>query len=48
MEAVKAEGISISCIGRICPAEAGAKIKRTSGEIQEITPPEADELYKVV
>ena len=48
MEAVEAEGISISCIGRICMAEDGVKIKRKNGEIQEITPPEADELYKVV
>ena len=48
MEAVKAEGISISCIGRICPVEEGVKIKRKNGELHEITPPEADELYKVV
>lgn len=48
IEAVKAEDVAISCIGRICPVEDGVKIKRKSGEIQEITPPEADELYKVV
>ena len=48
MEAVRAEDVSISCIGRICPIENGVKIKRKTGEIQEITPPEADELYKVV
>lgn len=48
MKAVEAEGIAISCIGRICPAEHGATIKRIIGEIQKITPPEADELYKVI
>ncbi len=48
MAAVEAEGVSISCIGRICPAEEGARIKRINGETEEITPPEADELYKVV
>ncbi|MBR3786434.1 MAG: AIR synthase family protein [Firmicutes bacterium] len=48
VKAVEAEGISISCIGRIRPAEEGVIIKRISGETCEITPPEADELYKVV
>ena len=48
IKAVEAAGVSISCIGRICQVEDGVKIKRMDGEIQEITPPEADELYKVV
>lgn len=48
IKAVSAVGVDISCIGRICPAEEGVKIKRKTGEIQEITPPEADELYKVI
>lgn len=48
MKAVESEAIAISCIGRICPAEEGARIKRKNGETCEITPPEADELYKVV
>ena len=48
LKAVEEEGIAISCIGRICPAEHGVIMKQKTGEIQEITPPEADELYKVV
>lgn len=48
IKAVSAVGVDISCIGRICLAEEGVKIKRKTGEIQEITPPEADELYKVI
>ena len=48
LAAVEAKGVSICCIGRICPPEEGVRIKRISGEIEEITPPEADELYKVV
>ena len=48
LAAVKEKGVSICCIGRICPPEEGVRIKRISGEIEEITPPEADELYKVV
>ncbi len=48
MDAVAGEGIKISCIGRILPQESGMHIIEKNGGKVKITPPEADELYKVV
>lgn len=47
--AMEKDGVKISCIGRICGKASG--IMQTdceTGEKREITPPESDELYKVV
>ena len=48
MEAVEAVGVQISCIGRIKTEEEGVYLMHGNSMIEEITPPEADELYKVV
>lgn len=48
MEGISRAGIPVSCIGRITAAESGLELIRMDGSSQEITPPEADELYKVV
>lgn len=48
ISAVKAAGVPLCCIGRVCSAEAGLHLIGKDGIAQEITPPEPDELYKVV
>lgn len=48
MEAVRAEGVEISCIGRILDECEGVYLMHANSMIEEITPPEADELYKVI
>lgn len=48
MEAVSAAGIEISCIGRVCPKQEGLSLVHKDGAREEIAPPAADELYKVV
>ena len=48
MEAVAAAGIQISCIGRIGLKKDGLYLVGSDGKKQEIDPPAADELYKVV
>ncbi|MCI2061843.1 MAG: AIR synthase family protein [Eubacteriaceae bacterium] len=45
--AIEAAGIDVCCIGRIMPAEYGLRISG-GGRSAEITPPEPDEIYKVV
>lgn len=40
--------IDISCIGIIKEADAGMAMKTLDGQLVEITPPEADELYKAL
>lgn len=48
MEAVMAEaGVEMSCIGVITEADKGIMMKTASG-MEEIAPPDSDELYKVV
>lgn len=47
MTAIEEGGVRVSCIGRVCEKEEGLYL--LEGELrQEIAPPEADELYKVV
>lgn len=48
LTALREAGIDASCIGRICEEETGLRLMHPNGMIEEITPPEADELYKVV
>ena len=48
MEAVRAEGVQISCIGRILDECEGVYLMHENSMIEEILPPEADELYKVI
>ena len=48
MEAVESVGVQITCIGRIKTEEEGVYLMHANSMIEEITPPEADELYKVV
>lgn len=48
MDAVREAGVQISCIGRIKTAEEGVYLMHENSMIEEIQPPEADELYKVV
>lgn len=49
MSAIKAAGVPVSCIGRICPVSEGLLLDRADGSGSvEIVPPAADELYKVV
>lgn len=48
LEAITAVGVPVCCIGRICAKEAGLVLIGADGERSEITPPEPDELYKVV
>lgn len=48
LAAVQAAGVAVSCIGQICAKEAGLTLVRCDGQREEITPPEPDELYKVV
>lgn len=48
MEAVRAEGVQISCIGRILDECEGVYLMHENSMIEEIQPPEADELYKVI
>ncbi len=48
MAAIGAAGVPISCIGQILPPDGGLHLVRADGAIEEITPPEPDELYKVV
>ena len=47
LEKLEAEGVAACEIGRILPIEEGLYLLR-DGEKQEIEPPRADELYKVV
>ena len=48
MEAVGEAGVQITCIGRIKTADEGVYLMHENSMIEEILPPEADELYKVV
>lgn len=49
MSAIGEAGIPVSCIGQILPAEEGLMLEKSDGSgVKEITPPVADELYKVV
>ncbi|MBR5316120.1 MAG: AIR synthase family protein [Firmicutes bacterium] len=48
MEAVTEAGVQISCIGRILDECEGVYLMHPNSMIEEIQPPEADELYKVV
>jgi len=48
MEAVRKEGVQISCIGRILDECEGVYLMHENSMIEEIQPPEADELYKVI
>ena len=48
LNALKEANIEASIIGRIKEADCGLKINCADGEVKEITPPERDELYKVV
>lgn len=48
MEAIEKTGVSVHCIGRICQGAAGLSLIGPDGRAAEITPPEPDELYKVV
>ena len=48
MAAIGAAGVAVSCIGQILPPSGGLHLVRADGPIEEITPPEPDELYKVV
>lgn len=48
MEAIEKTGVSVRCIGRICQGTAGLALIGSNGAVSEITPPEPDELYKVV
>lgn len=41
-------GIAIGCIGRVKEAEAGIMMRDCDGELSEIKPPAADELYKAI
>ena len=47
LEKLEAEGVAAREIGRILPIEEGLYLLK-DGEKQEIEPPRADELYKVV
>ncbi len=47
LEKLEAEGVAACEIGRILPVEEGLYLLK-DGEMQEIEPPRADELYKVV
>ena len=48
MEAVRAAGVPVACIGTVTEAAAGRFMVRADGTKTAITPPESDELYKVV
>ena len=48
MDAVRNVGVDIACIGRIKTEEEGVYLMHGNSMIEEIQPPEADELYKVV
>lgn len=48
MDAVRGVGVDIACIGRIKTEEEGVYLMHGNSMIEEIQPPEADELYKVV
>lgn len=48
LEAITGAGVPVCCIGQICAKEAGLTLVRCGGQREEITPPEPDELYKVV
>jgi len=50
MQEMKAQNIQISLIGEVTDANSGVKLisGEVSGVSTEITPPESDELYKVV
>ncbi len=48
MEAIEKAGVPVGCIGRICQKSAGLALIGADGRTVEITPPEPDELYKVV
>lgn len=47
-EACENAGIKISCIGRVKDSKYGIMMRNENGEISEIAPPAADELYKAV
>lgn len=44
----KEEAIRVSVIGEVRAKENGVKVLSETGELSEIAPPEADELYKVI
>ncbi|MDY6038693.1 MAG: AIR synthase family protein [Eubacterium sp.] len=46
--ALSAEGIKVSEIGRVKDSQSGLFLKKPDGTKHKITPPEADELYKVL
>lgn len=48
IEACKSEGVQICQIGEIKEADFGLKMKNLAGNIVEIVPPSADELYKAI
>ena len=48
MDAVSTAGIRISCVGQIKEAEKGLYMVQEDGSRATITPPEADELYKII
>lgn len=47
-DAVTAAGVDAAFIGVVRDKDKGLKIKKRDGSIEDIEPPEADELYKVV
>jgi hydrogenase expression/formation protein HypE len=47
-EAMRDAGIELTCIGEITKKGDTPKLRRTTGEIEEIAPPSADEIYSVV
>lgn len=48
MAGIRDAGVEVSCIGRVCESFTGLRLMDENGMISEITPPEPDELYKVV
>lgn len=48
VEAVKSVGVPITCIGRVTDASEGRFLLQGDGSRRAITPPDSDELYKVV
>lgn len=48
MDVISGAGISVSCIGQVTEKKEGLHIVTKNRSREEITPPEPDELYKVV